>query len=88
MMTKAQIRSKDFKLRPAVAEFAAQLEEKLRKNDDKGGWEICSFQYLIKRLEQEVEELKGAETTWLTNGEAIDVAAFAMMIWENNMGMK
>lgn len=47
-------------IRPEVMRFAALMEEKLRKNDHKGGWQACSPGWLYGRLCQEVDELKKA----------------------------
>jgi len=44
--------------RKEVQKFAERMEETLRENDDKGGWERCSFQYLIQRLREETNELE------------------------------
>ena len=45
-------------LRREVATFAQSMELVLRRNDDKGGWDGESIDYLIERLEEEVAELK------------------------------
>lgn len=71
-------------LRPEVAAFALAMEDKLRQNDHKGGWDDCSKQYLAMRLTQEREELRSA----IARGdppedimkEAADIANFAMMV--------
>jgi len=77
-------RHTDMPVRPAVAAFAMAMELKLRRNDHKKHWRECSIEYLLKRLGDEVEELRmvieanGSAGTVL--GEAVDVANFAMMI--------
>jgi NTP pyrophosphatase (non-canonical NTP hydrolase) len=72
-------------LRPQVAEFAQEMERKLRENDYKGGWDVCSMTYLVRRLSEEVAELKDALINPAQEfpdiiGEAADVANFAMMV--------
>ncbi|MGG4288345.1 hypothetical protein ABEW81_11165 [Priestia megaterium] len=70
-------------MRRQVKWFADQMEEKLRENDHKGGWEDCDYGYLIPRLGEEVNELVQAIVSGQTVSivkEAADVANFAMMI--------
>ncbi|GIN22583.1 hypothetical protein [Siminovitchia fordii] len=75
-------------MREQVKWFSHHMENKLKKNDHKGGWENEDIFWLIDRLENEVEELKAAFTDYLhLNGEnvsivdeSVDVANFAMMI--------
>jgi len=45
------------KLRPEVERFAWAMEMKLRKNDHKGGWRDCDFDYLETRIREELAEL-------------------------------
>lgn len=73
-------------LRPALAQFAGEMEAVLKQNDHKGGWKDCPMEYLRDRLHQEVRELDRA----LLDGdpknitkECIDVANFAMMLRDN-----
>ena len=82
------------KLRPEVQLFSEAMEERLRANDHKGGWDECGTPWLLKRLRDEVNELAGvvnaepipyrggALAVWRGNAlhEAADVANFAMMI--------
>ena len=70
-------------VRPSVQEFASLMEERLRDNDHKGGWEDCDVSWLLMRLIGEVGELaeqlvKGEDP----EQECADVANFAMMIAE------
>ena len=86
-------------LRPRVRKFAEQMELALRDNDHKGGWKECSNGYLLTRLREEADELEEAisclampaefytgpyRQAFVIEGEAADVANFAMMIWDNN----
>jgi NTP pyrophosphatase (non-canonical NTP hydrolase) len=85
-------------LRPEVARFAQDMEQQLRANDHKPGWQRDEWQALLKRLREETSELKdaiyAARTTDVeapaaprlrasVRKEAADVANFAMMLAEN-----
>lgn len=79
-------------IRPEVLWFAQQMEDKLKKNDHKGGWSKCDIGYLMGRLYEELNELNVAVcedamdykpkkySLELIISEAEDVANFAMMI--------
>ncbi len=76
-------------VRPAVVSFAVLMEEVLRAHDHKGGWgpDNCTVDYLLRRLGQEVGELRRAWRGWADDRddarcqhEAADVANFAMMV--------
>jgi len=85
-----------FTPRPEVLAFARAMEEKLRRNDHKGGWKDESARSLLERAEDEIDELDLAvtclrddecghhpsEAAKLENvlGEAADVANFVMMV--------
>jgi NTP pyrophosphatase (non-canonical NTP hydrolase) len=82
------------KIRSEVAWFAEKMEEKLRENDSKGGWDNCDIAWLLKRLREETTELAeviavyeedtrgipGVYSAHKTMSECADVANFAMMI--------
>ena len=73
-------------IRPSVMQFAMAMERKLRKNDFKGGWEHMSNFDLHTLLVKEMEELYIAmpgTNRKHTRDEAVDVANFAMMIFDN-----
>jgi hypothetical protein len=80
------------KIRPEVRKFARAMERKLRENDYKGGWTNESNNYLLVSLENEVEELRGEMERYsyfpqikpFIQNEAVDIANFAMMIFNNN----
>lgn len=77
---------KPIKLRREVRLFAEQMELKLRKNDHKGHWDVCTPEYLLNRMKEEVKELAAivySENSQAIIGEAADVANFAMMIADN-----
>ena len=77
---------------PQVIAFAKAMDEVLCKNDHKGGWQDCDINYLRFRL---VEEM-GEYFAWNVNyspewceknkttikKELVDIANFAMMLWD------
>lgn len=78
--------------RKEVEIFSLCMEEKLRRNDHKGGWENCTNEDLFERLRDEVTELESAlanEPDVNIMYEAADIANFAMMIaWNAMRGQK
>jgi hypothetical protein len=92
------------RVRIEVRRFAEDMEEMLRKNDHKGGWERCDREYLERKLDEEVAELKFilllAERQAQVPvpmpealrekviGECADVANIAMMIRDNFGGKR
>lgn len=69
--------------RKEVVEFSKQMENKLKKNDYKGGWSNLSAEYLLMLLKKEVSELEAAIQSQSDTdiiSECADVANFAMMI--------
>lgn len=78
--------------RPEVQAFAIAMEEELRRNDWKGGWQLMNDFQLMGRLEEESLELKDVlrYNIGLTNQvlkESVDVANFAMMIADKFGGL-
>lgn len=69
-------------VRPQVARFALAMEQKLRENDWKGGWQEMEDWEVFDRIDEEVQELKLAGTETLL-GEAADVANFCMFYADN-----
>lgn len=87
--------AKPLTLRPEVAAFAQAMEDKLRQNDHKGGWQDEGTGYLLFRLDEEVGELiqefarTGSKPTpESVRSETADVANFAMMIADVMGGLK
>jgi len=69
-------------VRPEVLAFALLMEDRLQANDHKGGWADCADEYLLRRLQEEVNELHVAmrDRPLDVGEEAADVANFAMML--------
>jgi NTP pyrophosphatase (non-canonical NTP hydrolase) len=67
------------------------MDEVLCKNDYKGGWGLkeCSVEYLRARLVEEMGEYfrlvaRGIHETDPDKKELIDIANFAMMLWDRS----
>jgi NTP pyrophosphatase (non-canonical NTP hydrolase) len=75
-------------IREEVKWFSEQMENKLKANDDKGGWSNCDLFWLVDRLKEEVDELENSLYNYRSLigtkleiiEEASDVGNFAMMI--------
>lgn len=69
--------------RPKVREFAIEMEKKLAKNDHKTEWNKLPLPAFVRRLQNEVEEMKMAleyETPDDVTKECADIANFALII--------
>ena len=76
-------------LRPVLAEFAALMEMKLRKNDHKSSWKELPVEALFKLLMLEIEEFRIAHeylSIEEARGELIDCAAYCMIL-HDRLGM-
>ncbi len=72
-------------IRPQVQAFAEAMEEVLRKNDHKGGWENCEIDYLNWRLTQEFGGYFAnydKMTPEQKRKELVDISNFCMMLWD------
>lgn len=75
-------------MRPIVEEFANVMEDVLKENDHKGGWDNMDIEALLFRLKEEVVELEDElQNAWgfdtaAIRSEAADVANFAMFIYD------
>lgn len=71
-------------VRESVRWFAEKMEEKLKKNDHKGGWDNCDIHWLIQRIKEETNELLDAVNSGTPKeniiNEAADIGNFAMMV--------
>lgn len=76
--------------REALAKFVDQMELKLRKNEHKRNWRDKPIEALFKLLLLEIEEFKVAHEFFSVGeakGELVDVANFAMMVWDRMNAM-
>jgi len=77
---------------PLVIAFAKAMDKVLCENDYKGGWQDCDMEYLRARLVGELGEYfemvsRGSACTHPSERykkELIDVANFAMMLWDRS----
>jgi hypothetical protein len=72
--------------RKEVKEFAIAMEIKLRENDHKGGWQDMSNEEIVSRILEETAEVimnLACISGNSPDNEAIDVANFAMFLWDN-----
>lgn len=83
------------KQRPKVRWFAKGMEEELRKNDYKDGWEDIDYDYLLDRAKANLREIKtgklyGMEPKPIVVNHAIkcciDCANFCMMLADSIRG--
>jgi hypothetical protein len=81
------VKYRTVRVREELARFAEAMEEKLLANDHKTHWNTVSLTYLRHRLGMELEELDRAFISGAgeeqVQGEAVDVANFAMMLYDN-----
>ena len=80
------------KQRPKVRWFAKKMEEELRKNESKGGWDDTDYDYLLDRAKANLKEIKlikiyGMNPNPIDMNHAIkccvDCANFCMMLADN-----
>ena len=84
-------------IRREVLRFTDEMERVLQKNDYKGGWQDCKIEYLRARLIEELGEYFArvainidyestkpldARDKELERKELVDIANFAMMLWD------
>lgn len=72
--------------RKEVRSFAIAMEKTLQLNDYKGGWSRMADEEIIARILEETGEIITAKACITGNNpeqECIDVANFAMMLWDN-----
>lgn len=84
-------------IRPELAKFVIEMEEVLRENEHKSGWDIMEYDALFYRIQDEFEELKRAyhdaedplqdshkdEAIQHMRKEAIDIVNFCMFLCHN-----
>jgi len=72
-------------LQDCVRDFSRKLEQMLKANGRGVSWREMRWTWLLMRLRQEVEELAEAMSTGQdVRKECFDVAAFAIMIWDQS----
>lgn len=74
------------KVREPVVKFAEQMEERLRENEGKGGWERADLWWLFRRVLDEICEVAEAlsrSDLKRVGHECADAANFLMMIFDN-----
>ena len=73
------------KQREPIRRFAAAMEKKLQRNDERGGWDNETAHFLKFRLMEELIELFIAIEIGRAEDiqdECVDVGAFAMMLFD------
>lgn len=71
------------KVRPEVIKFAKLMEKVLRRHDYKGGWENCTGNFLLAKIQEECNELTRAMKSNSRKDiidECADLANICMMI--------
>lgn len=74
-----------YAIREEVMLFSSGMEQKLRKRDGYGGWKNLPLPYIKEKLKGELNELLVAldyETAPEVMSECIDVANYAMFLWD------
>jgi len=74
-------------LRNELRAFAYLMEDKLKYNDDKGGWDDCSSGYLYKQITKQHELLAEAildDNIQEIQKRSINIANYSMMIQLNS----
>ncbi|PAD73942.1 hypothetical protein [Paenibacillus campinasensis] len=73
--------------RKEVARFAMDMEEQLRANELKGGWKVCSNDYLLHQLYRNAKHLE-LRNHHLSHSElrrrCANIANYAMMLSDND----
>jgi hypothetical protein len=72
----------EMELRPVVRVFAEAMEEKLRKNDHRGGWDVDDYEYIWRQLHEHLGKLTHHVYTDRARilPDAADVANLAMIL--------
>lgn len=81
-----QLKDKEAELRPSVLRFAKKMEAQLKQNESRGGWEGLSLDYLLERLQSQIQDLPAYQSQGmhgLVDTTLADIANFAMMYSEN-----
>jgi NTP pyrophosphatase (non-canonical NTP hydrolase) len=77
---------KEKRLRKSVIRFSEAMEEKLAENDSKGGWDTCTVDFLLLKLQEEyaevIEAVRSGSTKKDLTRECADLANICMMLSE------
>ncbi|MEK3658213.1 hypothetical protein NSQ29_01460 [Paenibacillus sp. FSL F4-0236] len=73
------------RLRKEVARFTVLMEEQLRANEDKGGWENATQLFLKNELEKNFRRLWSCGSHEEFRRRCANIANFAMMLADNDI---
>ncbi|AXN39833.1 nucleoside triphosphate pyrophosphohydrolase family protein [Peribacillus butanolivorans] len=83
---------KEKSLRKSVISFSEVMEEKLAENDSKGGWDTCTVDFLLLKLQEEyaevIEAVRSGSTIKDVSRECADLANICMMLSEQYKKLK
>lgn len=86
--TRAMVCAECAEIRDALFSFARLMEDKLRKNDHKKGWETYPIEAIRRLMMVEIEEFNVAREFFgheEARKELVDIANFAMIL-HNRLG--
>lgn len=75
-------------LRKEVARFAYEMEEQLRANDHKSGWENCTLEFLRDRLSRNLGLLWKCSSHEEFQRRCANIANYSMMLAEQDQRRK
>ncbi|TDL50924.1 hypothetical protein E2R60_20465 [Paenibacillus dendritiformis] len=70
--------------RNAVTAFSLLMEQRLKENDNKGGWEFCAYEYLVYRLKRKIERLSYCRSQSEFQNVCADIGNYAMILYDND----
>ncbi|QCT03773.1 hypothetical protein E6C60_3062 [Paenibacillus algicola] len=70
--------------RPQVAYFSGEMEKQLQANEDKGGWETATDQFLKNQLEKNFRALRLCRSHEEYRRRCANIANYAMMLADND----
>ena len=71
-------------IRKEVYAFARTMEDQLRANEQKGGWENSSFDYLMHHLHRNAAKLRNCSSHEEFRRRCANIANFTMMLADND----
>lgn len=72
-------------VREKLVDFAELMEEQLKRNEYKGGWEQCTTQFLRNELEKNFRLLMRCSSHEEYRRRCANIANFAMMLSDNDV---